>query len=232
MGISYNPSIVRTGLVMYLDAANGKSYPGSGTLWTDLTGTGNNGTLTNGPTFNSANLGSIVFDGSNDTVIISDNNSLQLTLEKTLSCWVYMGATSTGCKIVGKATSSALGMALTYGWSSGGFQAAAWNATSLPSIAPDASRDVAKWVFLTGVQTATTRFVYALDSAGLRSSSLVSTAGQSWNNGVNFTLGLTADGGSPVPANTRIAGVMVYNRALSLNEVNRNFRALRGRFGL
>ena len=70
MSTRYNPSIVRDGLALYLDAANTKSYPGSGTTWTDISGKANTGTLTNGPTFSSDNLGNIAFDGSNDYVSI------------------------------------------------------------------------------------------------------------------------------------------------------------------
>ena len=66
MAFNFSPKIVTNGLVLALDAANTKSYPGSGTVWSDLTPNGNNGALTNGPTFNSANGGSIVFDGTND----------------------------------------------------------------------------------------------------------------------------------------------------------------------
>lgn len=73
MGLTHSPKIVTNGLVLALDAANNKSYPGSGVTWYDLSGNGNNGTLTNGPTFNVGNLGSIVFDGTNDYV--SFNNS-------------------------------------------------------------------------------------------------------------------------------------------------------------
>ena len=50
---------VQNGLVLHLDAGNNKSYPGSGTSWIDLTGNGINGTLTNGPTYSSANNGII-----------------------------------------------------------------------------------------------------------------------------------------------------------------------------
>jgi hypothetical protein len=63
MAFNYSPKIIQDGLVLYLDAANTKSYPTTGTTWTDLSRSGNNGTLINGPTFNSGNGGSIVFDG-------------------------------------------------------------------------------------------------------------------------------------------------------------------------
>ena len=69
MGVAYNSRIITENLVLCLDAANSKSYPGSGTTWTDLSGNGNNATLTNGPTYSSANGGSIVFDG----VILSND---------------------------------------------------------------------------------------------------------------------------------------------------------------
>jgi len=75
------PQIVTDGLVLALDAANTKSYPGTGTTWTDLSGNGNNGTLTNGPTFNSSNVGNIVFDGTNDSVAISNLGLSTNTIE-------------------------------------------------------------------------------------------------------------------------------------------------------
>ena len=67
MSYKYGPSIVTDGLVFYVDAANDNSYPGTGTTWADLIGS-NNGTLTNGPTYDSANGGSIVFAGDDDVV--------------------------------------------------------------------------------------------------------------------------------------------------------------------
>ena len=69
MGVNYNPKIVTDGLVLCYDAANDRSYPNTGTTWTDLAGS-NNGTLTNGPTFDTTNGGSIVFDGTNDRISI------------------------------------------------------------------------------------------------------------------------------------------------------------------
>ena len=66
--------IITNGLVLYLDAANNKSYPEMGLNWYDLTSNSNNGTLTNGPTFNPINGGSIEFDGVNDYVDFSTTN--------------------------------------------------------------------------------------------------------------------------------------------------------------
>jgi hypothetical protein len=63
MSLGHGASIVRDGLVLYLDATNPKSYPGSGTTWKDLSGNGNNGTLVNGVGYTDANKGSLVFDG-------------------------------------------------------------------------------------------------------------------------------------------------------------------------
>ena len=74
MGVTYNPRIVTDGLVLCLDAANTRSYPGTGTTWTDLKGT-NNGTLTNGPTFSSDDGGSLVLDGTNDYIDLGDPSS-------------------------------------------------------------------------------------------------------------------------------------------------------------
>lgn len=69
-------NVVTNGLVLYLDAANTKSYVSGSTTWRDISGRNNNGTLINGPTFNSANGGSIVFDGVNDIVNLGTGNTV------------------------------------------------------------------------------------------------------------------------------------------------------------
>jgi hypothetical protein len=74
MGTSYNPQIVTNGLVLALDAGNTKSYAGSGTAWNDMSGAGNNGTLTNSPTYSSANGGFITFNGTTSTTQIPSFN--------------------------------------------------------------------------------------------------------------------------------------------------------------
>ena len=60
MAVGYNPRIVTDGLVLALDAGNTKSYPGSGSTWTDLIG-GRGATLTGSPTHTENYLS---FDGS------------------------------------------------------------------------------------------------------------------------------------------------------------------------
>jgi len=68
MGIGYGPRVVTDGLVLALDAADVSSYPGSGTTWTDLSGQGNNGTLDNSVTFTSNNGGGFSFDGTDEII--------------------------------------------------------------------------------------------------------------------------------------------------------------------
>ena len=60
----------RNNLLMHLNAGDSTSYPASGTIWYDLSGNGENGTLTNGPTYDNSTYKSIVFDGSNDYVAV------------------------------------------------------------------------------------------------------------------------------------------------------------------
>ena len=88
MALSHSPSIVTDGLVLCLDAGNPKSYPGSGTTWTDLSGNGNNGTLVNGVGYDSDNGGSLSFDGVNDYVTLGTPalmNGVQVPL--TICLW-------------------------------------------------------------------------------------------------------------------------------------------------
>ena len=90
----YGPRTITNGLVLCLDAGNPKSYPGSGNTWTDLSGNGNHGTLTNGPTYSSGNGGSIVFDGVNDYVGVNNSTSINPTIGITVAS--FFNVTSFG----------------------------------------------------------------------------------------------------------------------------------------
>ena len=80
------PEISNEGLVLYFDAANPKSYPGSGTVWTDLSASGNTGTLLAGPTYNSSNSGFLTFDGIDEYV--STPLTYQNANAYTMSTWI------------------------------------------------------------------------------------------------------------------------------------------------
>jgi len=93
MGVAGGPDIIQNGLILSVDAADRNSYSSSSTVWTDLSGNNNNSTLINGPTFNSANGGSIVFDGIDDHTTASDSTSLRPT---SFSIDTWIRATSFG----------------------------------------------------------------------------------------------------------------------------------------
>lgn len=90
MGLGHGAGIVRSGLVLHLDAANRKSYPGTGTAWNDLSGNGINGTINGSPTFSNN-----YFDITGDTTYISIPNATlnPRTNEFTYSTWVNFDST-------------------------------------------------------------------------------------------------------------------------------------------
>ena len=95
MGVAYNSKIVTDGLVLCLDAGNIKSYPGSGTTWTDLSGNGRNGTLTNMEVpgdYTSTNGGILTFDGNDEYV----SSTLPALTSYTTSAWVRLRIPNAG----------------------------------------------------------------------------------------------------------------------------------------
>jgi hypothetical protein len=92
----YNgPKAVTDGLTVCLDAANTKSYPGSGTAWYDLTGNGYTGTLSNGAVYGSGNGGYISVDGVDDYILIGPvSNTGTSTISVSWCVWVYPSSTA------------------------------------------------------------------------------------------------------------------------------------------
>jgi len=93
MGCSSGPDVVEDGLTFFVDAGSKRSYPGTGTTWTDTVG-GVTGSLTNGAYFDSGNAGSISFDGTNDRVSFTSFPQL-FSGSFTFSTWVYREQSST-----------------------------------------------------------------------------------------------------------------------------------------
>jgi len=221
--LTHSPSIVTSGLVLYLDAANSRSYPGSGTSWFDLSGNGNNGTLTNGPTFNSGNGGSIVFDGVNDYILLP-NGLLSGTGNFTVNQFIS-NASGDGGTIFGNYSAGNLqmffgtrfiGMWLNNSTTYLGVDP--WNVT-LPeyTTAP---------VMITALRSGTvTRFYIngILKKTGASSDTIGSASAQ-------FRIGTNTVNTEQYTG--RIHITQVYNRTLSDVEIQQNFNATRGRFGI
>lgn len=87
---SYIPPIA-DGLIIRLDAADTNSYEGSGTTWNDLSENNNNGTLTNGPIYSQENGGGIAFDGVNDYVAIPYSGTMNFALGQSICMWLQPG---------------------------------------------------------------------------------------------------------------------------------------------
>ena len=234
------PHIVTDGLILSLDAGNTKSYQSGSTTWFDRSGRGSNGTLVNGPTFDSQNGGSIVFDGTNDYADCGNPSSLNFgTGSFTINCWFKPSSTQTGElfpalieKSNGDFTSPSSGVT---GWillyfTPGnqyafrlGDSSAAMNNLSFPlTVAND---DI--WKNLTVTVSSTTLIGYY---NGIVVGSTTRTLTGSVNTSTNLNIGrwraFTRE------LNTSISQIQIYNRTLSAQEILQNYDATKGRFGL
>ena len=216
MGISYNPRIVTDGLVLALDAGNTKSYPGSGTTWTDLSGNSNTGTLQNSPTYSSANGGSLVFNGTNN--YISLTSTIIADTPSSFFAWVYRNDSTTVDVIFGE-NGRYSGLLLTtdgrlhFLSQTGGAQI-----ESASSIISNTS-----WYYV-GVTRGSTDKLY-LNGQQVASG----TNAQSRNVKIDY-IGQTNTTSDYF--NGRISNATVYNRELSVAEVSQNYNALRSRYGI
>jgi len=231
MGLSHSPRIVTDGLVLCLDAANKRSYPGAGTTWTDLTANKNNGTLTNGPTFNSANGGSIVFDGSDDYMSFLYNSSYNIGNRNiTLSSWVK--ATSLvsslhGGGIITRDSGSNDGLyeiLLVSTSSKNWVYFRMFNITSYsPKIIPI---ELNIFYNITCVYDNGTMRNYingVQEGSGTVQNIDITTSGSR-----TLRVGRRSNNFGSFPGN--IAQVSIYNRALTASEIQQNYLATKGRF--
>lgn len=227
MGLQHSPSIVTSGLVLCLDAANTKSYPGSGTAWNDVSGNGNTGTLTNGPIYNSANLGSIVFDGVDDYVSITNVSSIRPSAEMTICMWVKAISLTAGWnELLGQNPYS--GGYLIF-LETGGTLIRSLHYVNGTEYRCNTSQSISTSVFTHIVFTFKTGDAIRSYFNGVADITTSLPAGIFTYNTLNpFLIGYP--GGSVFNGN--ISTAQIYNRALSGTEVTQNFNALRGRYGL
>jgi hypothetical protein len=222
--------IVRSGLVLNLDAASRRSYPGSGTTWNDVSGLNNNGTLINGPTFSSANGGSIVFDGTNDYVDTVTASSGSATSSYTFSTW-FNPATTTSLSLQRGVDGLGNGWSLLAGSDSNLYRVGV--VTTLPTVVGSIVSStfqvmINQWVNVTGVWNAGVSLSLYINGSLNNSSNITGTSLRTST--VGWTLGrLTTTGFTP---QLSVASAQVYNRVLSPSEVLQNYNAQKSRFGL
>lgn len=229
MAIKVRPNIVTNSLALYLDAANTKSYPRSGTTWNDLSGNRNNGTLVNGPVFSGANGGCIVFDGVDDNTTTTysnpgGNNTTQIIWYKwngVLQAKVlsYLGNSSNagfGFYINNGANSGATGdkVSVLYG---GAFYNALDTGTTFGTLVSN--------VYTQLVLTRDTLTTRLYQNAVLLGSTTRTPNNN--NNSLSFSLG-----DAVVAAAGSYSIVEFYNRCLTDAEIQQNYNATKTRFGL
>jgi hypothetical protein len=226
MAVYAGPDIVENGLVLHLDAANPRSYPGTGTGWFDLSGNNYNAILVNGASFND---NGIKLDGTNDYAYIPSHNSnlafpnggMTLIVWEKLISYVNFGGiitTDTGSDLYWKIYRDGLQENYKFRWGS--------SQNSFPAFTLN------KWNMYAAVKDASTNlFLYF--NGQLASSHTVQQTITSQNNPITFGSYRYDNAVSGAFLSNQIIGpVSIYNRSLTSEEIQQNFNALRGRFNL
>lgn len=220
----HGPTIVTSGLTMMLDAANTKSYPGSGTAWSDLSRNGNNATLLNSPTYSTANSGYLVFDGTTQYATVTSNLSISAF---SIICWIYSAGNQQnftgiclnrnganlygiGCSYGGATNQLGYSWATdgaTYNWASGLIIAnGQWNMVAISSTTTSAT------LYLNLVSATQSHTESSFTLTGFQIANDSAAGGRLFNG--------------------NISTAQFYNRALGSSEVQQNFNAYRGRYGI
>ena len=222
------PTYVTSGLLFYLDAGNATSYPGSGSTWTDLAGSGLTTTLYNSPTYSSANGGYLAF-APGSSQYGQTSASLATLSSWSLEVWHYYTATNTGslpCIITEVWSSTPINFTLGSGSGSTsslqvGYFNNGWFTTtgsySLPSVG---------WYHIVGTYDGANLKLYVNNV--LTQTSASTTASVSSALGIRFMRRWD----NPEYWGGYLAIIRIYNRALSATEVTTNYAASKARFGL
>ena len=243
MSFHFSPNVVTDGLVLFLDAANPRSYPGSGTLWTDLSRSSLPAPLYNGTTFSSSNGGSIVFDGSDDYAEAQRNISIRPNYV-TICAWVkYTGGQNLsfigGCGNTGTAGYSlyincSVGVPTNFGFIAGNGNTISGGTPSVNFGTPG----VSNINYICGTFDGSVLRGY---QNGVLSNSVTQpipgplvypTSGSSPILGGMFVGIIESSVSLARYWNGNIFQIKVYNRALSASEILQNYNTTRSRFGL
>jgi hypothetical protein len=230
MSFNFSPKIVTDGLVLYLDAANTKSYVSGSTTWFDISKTQTNGTIYNSPTFSPNNSGILLFDGINDYVDFGINVG-NFIGDYTCEVWTYTQSIGSTFKTIlvkrdnaNNDFTSPIGMFISNGGGSTNlFQ---WKMHQNWFINYNNFFVNNEWVHITCTIEGTTMKLY-------RNSILLSQTtfgGVRQTNNAPFIVGYYPGftnywlGGIPI--------VRLYNKSLSQQEIIQNYNANKSRFGL
>jgi len=237
--LAHSPSIVTQNLIFCVDAGNTKSYPGSGSTWTDLSGNGNTGTLTNGPTYSSANGGSFVFNGSTQ---YSSSSALSGSFALfTVIIWFYPTSIANyqnpiDCNY-GAYSSGNIGPRLeinssgNLAWNYSNDTAVNGNFYSHNVVSSGLSANTWYCAGITYDGSTSTTYLNGSSTGLSRTAYGTPTGFVGVMNNVTIGKGFSLGGAEKIFAG-RVANVQIYNRALTAAEVAQNFNALRGRYGI
>jgi len=220
MGLKHHPRVVTNGLVVYLDAANTRSYSGSGLTANGLVGSINS-SLVNGVGFTSTNNGSFVFDATNDYISMGTSSSVKPT-QLTLACFFKINAINAPNVIVGK-QGTGVGNAsyalvvqngkLNFRIESGGIQDASYTFS-----------DTSNYNYAVGTYDGSALKLYL-------NGSLVGTATTSvsiiYSDSYPLLMGYYANS---FATNMNIGLFKLYNRALTAQEILQNYNATKKRY--
>jgi hypothetical protein len=200
--------------------------------WYNASGSVNNGTLVNGPTYTTPNGGALVFNGTNNYASVTNSASLQFGETFSVSAWVYPTNLSARQGIFSTRTANASGSwQLELGTGNGGTNRI--SVTGVGTWIWDSNDNVISannFYNITYVKPNNATQGGSLYLNGVLLSPLTTTAYTILNNSDAKSIGVGTSGTQFFPGN--IYFVSVYNRALSGNEVLQNFNALKGRYGL
>ena len=244
MSFHFSPKIVTNGLVLYLDAANTRSFISGSTSWVDLSRSENNGTLINEPTFNCSNGGSIVLDGVDDYFITPTgltptlNITSQITLDIQIKSTALANASSGDgliCKGVSTDLNSGvyeLGLIQSGGTNYPYFRMRIGSSTPiyLPTSIPISLNQIYN-IVCTYNGSIMRIYINGQESgSGLATSGLIQTNTQQLSIGVRYVHVINAGFDSYFSGN--IYSTRIYNRPLLSSEILQNYNTTKTRFGL
>jgi hypothetical protein len=218
MGIDVGPIETTDGLVLHLDAANTRSYPGSGNTVYDLSGFGNTSALTNGPTYNSSNLGAFVLDGSNDYILVNSQANILSKTAYTKIAFIYISNFSTVNNIISGGFSGQHAF-----WMFGTDKLNAGHNGTWNTVVGATTLSLNTWYFAAVTYSNSTGWKLYLNGREDGTSADTTT----------FTGNQEISIGSYSTANNftgRISNIQVYNRALTSTEIFQNYHATKGRY--